>query len=141
MSIGNGQWVEIEFECLPLRSITRLDIPVDASPNYEQFILRVKKSLAKHAAHNSYYLHGGRCRFHLTNDPGRGMVETTFEGTVLTDAGDVRTRSIDMQIELKNETCDWLNARIVIGKVEVNNHLIRAITALCIYLLANAVIE
>ena len=40
-----GQWVEIEFDCLPLRSINRLDVPVDASPVYEQFVLRVKAAM------------------------------------------------------------------------------------------------
>ena len=29
-----GQWVEIEFDCLPLRSVTRQDVPIDASPKY-----------------------------------------------------------------------------------------------------------
>ena len=26
------RWVEISFDCLPLRSVGRLDIPMDASP-------------------------------------------------------------------------------------------------------------
>ena len=56
----SGQWVEIEFDCLPLRSVTRLDVPVDASPVYEQFVLRVKEAMAKHGSHNTYYLHRGR---------------------------------------------------------------------------------
>ena len=34
----------------------------------------------------------------------------------------------------------WLNARIVIGKVELKNHLIRAVVAVCIYLLADVAV-
>lgn len=78
-----GQWVEIEFDCLPLRSVTRLDVPVDASPVYEQFVLRVKEAMAQHGSHNTYYLHRGRCSYHLTNDPGCGRVSFKFEGTVM----------------------------------------------------------
>ncbi len=29
-----NRWVEITFDCLPLRTITRFDIPLDASPKY-----------------------------------------------------------------------------------------------------------
>lgn len=113
MSNISGQWVEIEFECLPLRSITRTDIPVDASPKYEQFILRVKKAMQRHGTHNTYYLHRGRCGFHLTNDPDRGMIQFAFEGTAMTDTSDIKTRSLDLQMTLQAETCGWLNERIV----------------------------
>jgi hypothetical protein len=30
------RYVEIVFDCLPLRSVGRLDIPIDASPKYRQ---------------------------------------------------------------------------------------------------------
>ena len=76
-----GQWVDIEFDCLPLRSVTRLDVPVDASPVYEQFVLRVKEAMNKHGSHNTYYLHHGTCTYHLTNNSERGSV--TFVKPVL----------------------------------------------------------
>ena len=41
------QWVEIRFDCLPLRSVTRLDIPLDASPKYQAFCHRVKAAIEK----------------------------------------------------------------------------------------------
>lgn len=103
-----GRWVEIEFDCLPLRSVTRLDVPLDASPVYEQFVLRVKDALEKHGSHNSYYLHRGRCEFHLTNANEQGRVSFTFEGVVLTDEKDLVTRSLDLSIHLEQETCSWL---------------------------------
>lgn len=103
-----GKWVEVEFDCLPLRSVSRLDVPVDASPKYEQFVLRVKDAMGKHGTHNTYYLHRGKCVYHLTNDPKRGEVTFKFEGTVMTGDQDVQTRAVDVQVELAGETCPWL---------------------------------
>jgi len=112
------RWVEIEFDCLPLRSVTRLDVPLDASPVYEQFILRVKHALDKHGSHNSYYLHRGHCEFHLTNAADQGRVAFAFEGTVLTDQKDLITRSLDLTIQLEQETCSWLTEPSVSFLVE-----------------------
>lgn len=108
-----GQWVEIEFDCLPLRSITRLDVPVDASPAYEQFVLRVKAAMSKHGSHNTYYLHRGSCTYHLTNDPSRGTVCFDFEGTVMTGPSDRRTKAVDIAVKLRGETCAWLSEPVV----------------------------
>ena len=119
-----GQWVEIEFDCLPLRSVTRIDVPVDASPVYEQFVLRVKAAMAKHGAHNTYYIHRGRCVFHLTNDPQRGEVSFKVEGTVLTDAADRVTKSVDLDITLDKETCLWLTEPVVTFLAESVQHAV-----------------
>ena len=108
-----GQWVEIEFDCLPLRSINRLDVPVDASPVYEQFVLRVKAAMERHGSHNTYYLHRGKCIYHLTNDSERGAVHFAFEGTVMTDTQDRKTRSVDINVQLDRETCSWLSEPFV----------------------------
>ena len=108
-----GNWVEIEFDCLPLRSISRLDVPVDASPKYEQFVLRVKEAMSKHGTHNTYYLHRGTCVYRLTNDANRGEIVFSFEGTVLTGARDVQTRAVDIRVEILRETCEWLNEPMV----------------------------
>ena len=109
----SGQWVEIEFDCLPLRSVTRQDVPVDASPVYEQFVLRVKEAMAKHGSHNTYYLHRGRCSYHLTNDPARGGVSFAFEGTVMTGEDDRQTKAVDVSVKLDGETCAWLSEPVV----------------------------
>lgn len=108
-----GQPVEITFNCLPLRSVTRLDVPLDASPEFAAFCERVKGAMARHGLHNSYYLHNARCAFRLTNDPDAGMLEFRFEGTVLTDEEDRKTRSADLRVELRRETCDWLTRPVV----------------------------
>jgi len=108
-----GQWVEIEFDCLPLRSITRTDVPVDASPVYEQFVLSVKAALEKHGAHNTFYLHHGKCTFRLTNDAASGEVMFKFSGVALTGDRDLKTRSVDLTVELERETCAWLSKPIV----------------------------
>ncbi|TWU45536.1 hypothetical protein Q31b_07100 [Novipirellula aureliae] len=108
-----GKWVEVEFDCLPLRSVSRIDVPLDASPTFEQFVLRVKAAMAKHGAHNTYYLHRGVCRFHLTNDPLIGMVEFSFEGTVMTGQKDLKTKALELKVELTRETCDWLTGPFV----------------------------
>ncbi|EMI20173.1 hypothetical protein RMSM_02903 [Rhodopirellula maiorica SM1] len=113
-----GKWVEIEFDCLPLRTVARIDAPLDASPVYEQFVLRVKDALQRHGAHNTYYLHRGVCRYHLTNDPLVGMLEFSFEGTVMTGEKDVKTKALEISVELKRETCEWLTEPMVTSFAE-----------------------
>ena len=108
-----GNWVEIEFDCLPLRTVTRLDVPVDASPKYEQFVLRVKDAINKHGSLNTYYLHQAHCTYHLTNDPKRGMVRFRFEGTVLTGEQDRHSKQADLIVSLEQETCAWLTEPMV----------------------------
>lgn len=109
----SGSWVEVEFDCMPLRSVTRVDVPIDASPKLAEKIRRVKAALEKHGALNSYYLHNASCVYHLTNDPAQGMMEYEFEGVVLTDEQDLQARSCDLLVSLKRETCSWLTQSIV----------------------------
>lgn len=108
-----GRWVDFEFDCLPLRSVTRLDVPMDASPAFEQFVLCVKAAIAKHGSHNAYYLHRGRCTFHVTNDSKFGELVFAFEGVVLTDEQDRKTRAADIETRLERESCPWLNEPVV----------------------------
>lgn len=108
-----SQWVEITFDCIPLRLLREFVVPAEASPKYRQKCERVLAALAKHGAKNSYYLTNGRCTFHLLNHDTEGMLEFEFVGTVLTDEGDLHTVGCDVQAELARETCDWINAPIV----------------------------
>jgi hypothetical protein len=109
----DGQWVEIEFDCLPLRSVGRLDVPLDASPKFAQFVVRVKEAIAKHGSMNAYYLHRSSCTFHVTNDAKLGAIRFEFEGTILTDRDDRVVRGTDLMVRLASETCDWLSEPIV----------------------------
>jgi hypothetical protein len=106
------QWVEISFDCLPLRTLPRLDIPLDASPKFRQRCENIQGAIDKHGTHNSYYLYNARCLYHLSNHPDIGMLEFSFEGTVLTDEDDLRSRQCDLQVELTREVCDWLTSTI-----------------------------
>ena len=107
-------WVEISFDCLPLRSIGRLDVPLDASPKYRERCQRVKTALAKHGSHNSYFLFNATCTYHLTNQTDHGTIQFRFEGTVLTDAEDRQAQSCDLpHVEMAGESCDWLTEPVV----------------------------
>ena len=108
-----GRYVDIQFDCLPLRSVSRLDIPLDASPAYRMRCERIKHAIETHGSHNTYYLYNAGCTFHLTNDDAIGMIEFRFEGTALTDASDEKTEWCDLEVSLVRETCDWLEEPIV----------------------------
>ncbi len=108
-----AQRVDIEFECLPLRSVGRLDVPIDASPGFRAFCERVKRAIEKHGTHNTYYLHHARCAYQLTNDDQIGLLELAFEGTVLTDAEDRKALHADLDVALYRDTCDWLTEPVV----------------------------
>ncbi len=105
--------VEIVFDCFPLRSISRLQSSVDASPKFQQLCQRIQKAAEKHGLYNSYYLHNARCTYHLTNDPQIGMLEFAVEGTVLTDSEDQKTLRADLDVQLRRDTCDWLTEPVV----------------------------
>ena len=108
-----NRWVEINFDCLPLRSVTRLDIPLDASPGYRALCERIKAAIEMHGNHNTYYLYNASCTYHLTNHPDVGMLQFKFEGTLFTDATDLKPNRCDLTVELTRETCDWINASVV----------------------------
>jgi hypothetical protein len=103
-----NRFVEITFDCLPLRSLTRLDIPLDASPKYQALCQRILQAISTHGTHNTYYLYNAHCTFHLTNNAEIGSVEFRFEGTVMTDSADQRAHRCHLDVQLERETCDWL---------------------------------
>lgn len=108
-----NRYVEISFDCLPLRSIGRFDIPIDASPAFRARCERVLKAIETHGSHNTYYLYNAACVFHLTNQADLGSLEFRFEGTALTDETDQRTERCQLEVEMVKETCDWLTEPIV----------------------------
>lgn len=100
--------VAIEFECTPLRSVPRVDIPLDASPGYRARLERFQKAVARHGTRNTYYLTNASCTFRFTNEPDSGWVRFAVEGTVITDDADSKTVGSDLDVRLDTETCDWL---------------------------------
>ncbi len=120
------RWVDITFDCLPLRTITRLDIPIDASPKYRAKCERLKAAMEKHGSHNSYYLHNAHCIFHVVNSEKIGAIDFAFEGTILTDGADKQTRSADLKVDLAGETCDWLSEPILEWFAQTVVHAVKA---------------
>jgi hypothetical protein len=108
-----NRWVDIRFDCLPLRSVGRVDIPIDASPKFRAKCERILKAIETHGTFNTYYLHNARCIFHLTNHDDVGMLEFAFEGTALTDETDQKTLRCALQVELLRETCEWITEPVV----------------------------
>jgi hypothetical protein len=106
-------WVEIRFDCLPLRSLPRIDAPLDASPKLAAKLLRIRQAIAKHGTYNTYYLHNASCVFHLTNDPEIGSVRFELEGTLFTSHDDRSAANTELHVTLEKETCDWLNQSVV----------------------------
>jgi hypothetical protein len=120
------RYVDISFDCLPLRSIERTDIPLDASPKFRARCEHILEALAKHGSFNTYFLYNASCTFHLTNQPDQGVLEFRFEGTAETDETDQRTLSCDLKVELVHETCDWLTEPVVHWFAESVSFAVRA---------------
>jgi hypothetical protein len=112
-SSTDGRWVQIDFDCLPLRAAMGMKIPDEASPKLVQKLERIQAAVVQHGAMNSYYLHNAQCCYFLTNDPTLGMLQFEFEGVVLTDQQDLKARSCDLQVNLVRDTCSWINQAIV----------------------------
>lgn len=105
--------VEITFDCLPLRSVSRLDIPLDASPGYIRKCEAIKREIEDHGTHNTYFLHNASCVFFVTNHPEIGHIRFTFQGTVTTDSEDRHCVAASLAVNLESETCPWLTEPIV----------------------------
>ena len=90
------------------RDLGRLDVPLDASPEYRARCQRIKQALDTHGSANTYYLANAHAAFHLVNSDVIGMLRFAFEGTVTTDCGDRHTEAVDLDVRLVGQTCDWL---------------------------------
>jgi len=112
--------VDIAFDCLPLRSIARVDIPIDASPPLRARSERLRQALNSHSGENAYFLYNTRCTYRLANSDIENMLRFSFDGTVLTDRSDLKADRGDLNIVLTAETCggvpraalDWLRGVI-----------------------------
>jgi hypothetical protein len=97
--------VDIAFDCLPLRSIGRVDIPLDASPEFRARCERLKREIDSHAGANAYFLYNTQCTSRLANSEIENVLRFTFDGTVLTDRSDCKADRAELEIVLVAETC------------------------------------
>jgi len=105
--------IDIAFDCLPHRSVGRVDIPLDASPAFQARREHLKRSIDRHGVDNAYFLYNARCVYRLANSDVDGMLRFAFEGAVLTDRSDAKAASADLEVELVSETCDGVPAVVL----------------------------
>ena len=108
-----NRYVEVEFDCIPLRSVTRLDPPLDAPPALEAKFHRIQDAIEQHGTLNTYYLHNAKCKYFVTNDPAQGMIAFAFEGVLFTDSSDEFAKHAELKVTLEKETCPWLDQHVV----------------------------
>jgi hypothetical protein len=106
-------YLDIAFDCLPLRSVGRVDVPLDASPAFRSRCERLQKAIDAHGTDNAYFLYNTRCVFRLANSDIQNMLRFSFDGTVLTDRGDCRADRADLAIELIADTCGADSADVI----------------------------
>jgi hypothetical protein len=97
--------IEIAFDCLPLRSLGRVDAPLDASDAYRRRVERIKAALAEFGAERTYFLYNAHCVFRFANSEIDGACRFEFEGVVRTDAGDRQCRETHLDVRLTSDTC------------------------------------
>jgi hypothetical protein len=102
---GMDAVVDIAFDCLPLRSVGRVDIPIDASPAFRARGERLKRAIETHGNENAYFLYNTRCTYRLANSAFDNTLRFTFDGTLLTDRSDYKAERADLAVELVAETC------------------------------------
>lgn len=105
--------VDIAFDCLPLRSVGRVDVPLDASPAFRARCQHLQQAIDNHGRENSYYLYNTRCVFRLANSDVINMVRFSFDGTVITDRSDCKADRADLNVELTAETCGGISADVL----------------------------
>lgn len=108
--------VDIAFDCLPLRLVPRIDIPLDASRELRERRELMRQAINAHGPDNTYFLYNTRCVFRLANSDVENMLRFTFDGTIITDRSDCKAEQAELNIMLVAETCggipsaalDWL---------------------------------
>lgn len=112
--------VDIAFDCLPLRSIGRLDAPLDAPAEFRRRHEILAAAMERFGPDRTYFLYNARCVFRLANSEIEGMVRYEFDGILRTDASDLLTEFVDLEATLASETCGglpseveaWFNERV-----------------------------
>lgn len=112
--------VDIAFDCLPLRSVARLDVPLDASDALKQRAARIQSAFDAYGPDRTYFLYHARCIYRFANSEVEGVCRFEFEGVVRTDAGDRKCEETSLDVHLVSETCGgippqaaaWLAQRV-----------------------------
>lgn len=97
--------VDIAFDCLPLRSVARVDVPIDASPAFRARCERLRRATEAHNGENAYFLYNTRCTYRLANSDIENMLRFSFDGTLLTDRSDCKADRAFVEVVLEAETC------------------------------------
>ena len=72
--------VDIAFDCLPLRSVGRVDVPLDASPAFRARCQQLQHAIDTHGTSDAYFLYNTRCVFRLANSDIDNMLRFSFDG-------------------------------------------------------------
>jgi hypothetical protein len=104
--------VDIAFDCLPLRSVSRFDAPLYASDTLRRRAERMKAAVEALGAERSYFLYNTRCLFRFANSEVEGICRFEFEGTVQTDAGDRKCDRTLLDVRLVSETCGGVPSEV-----------------------------
>jgi hypothetical protein len=112
--------LDIAFDCLPLRTVSRLDVPLDASDAFRRRAEKMKAAIVAWGADRSYFLYNAHCIFRFAHSEVDGVCRFAFEGAVRTDAGDRKCEQTMLDVNLVSETCDgvppvveaWLAERV-----------------------------
>ncbi|HVT27773.1 MAG TPA: hypothetical protein VHE81_07130 [Lacipirellulaceae bacterium] len=105
--------VDIEFDCLPLRSVARVDVPLDASPIFRTRCENLRQAIAAHGADNAYFLYNTRCSYRLANSDIDNMLRFSFDGIVKTDRSDCKAERADLDVVLIADTCRGVPSPVV----------------------------
>jgi hypothetical protein len=106
-------YVDIAFDCLPLRAVGRVDVPLDASPAFRARCEQLQRAIDVHGTGNAYFLYNTRCVFRLANSEVENMLRFSFEGTVFTDRSDAKADRAELAIELQGHTCGKMPAEVI----------------------------
>lgn len=104
--------VDIAFDCLPLRSVGRLDIPLDASESFRRRAEQMQLAIQTYGAERTYFLYNARCIFRFANSEIEGACRFEFEGIARTDAGDRTCEEVVLNVTLASETCGGVPAEV-----------------------------
>jgi hypothetical protein len=104
--------VDVEFDCIPLRTIGRLDVPLDASDAQRRRAERMQSAVNSYGVDRTYFLQNARCVFRFANSDVEGICRFEFEGVVRTDAGDRKCEDAILDVALVSETCGGVPAPV-----------------------------